>query len=276
MKNAWVTLLSVLTVAMLSSTSAVRADVSCPTNPTASDALLHIDNFVPAANGDYYYTIGNFNFFGSSVVGVCVFDKTTHQETLHVILDSNNHLLGWLPLLNNHLCLTSGRDETFVVQTSASVCGITINPLNYAGNMLYQYGGPGADILRGGNGADFIYGGGGNDSITDYTSVGSNPIYSGVLAGESGDDRLFGSPANGTMMDGADGNDGLWDFGGLGDLLNGGIGNECCMFDSNENFSAFDCGPGTDRVRTLGGSKQNCEVADPTCTAVTQNSACFR
>lgn len=243
------------------------ADAVCRTTEDANNAVLHLYGFTPPASGSVTYWIGNFDFFGSSAVGACVTTSFNGASTLYLLVDNNNNLLGWLPKIWNHMCLTSRPDDTIVVQTPTNVCGVTMSPLNYNGNILMQYGQASADIIRGGNGLDVIAGGTGNDSIVDYTAVGANNIYYGELYGESGNDILGGSPASNTFLNGGDQNDHLRDFGGVGEVLVGGAGNECCIWDSNNSYNAIDCGTGTDTVNTLAGSpaKQNCDVVSGSC-----------
>jgi RTX calcium-binding nonapeptide repeat (4 copies) len=242
------------------------ADTACRTSEDSTNAVLHLHNFTPPASGTVVVRMGQFNFFGVSTVGACV--TNNGSSTLYVVVDASNHLLGWLPKTFNHLCLTDRPDDTMVLQTTATHCSTTMSPLNYNGNILVQYGQASNDVLRGGNGIDILYGGLANDSITDYFVTGANGTYYGELYGESGNDVLLGSPGDSTHLDGGIGNDNLRDFGGNTDTLFGNSGNECCMWDSNNTYSGFDCGTGSaDRVHDLSGNfpKTGCEIVDTQC-----------
>ena len=166
----------------------------------------------------------------------------------------------------NHLCLTSSRDNVNVVTTPISACGVTFSPLNYNGNVLTMYGQAGGDQLIGGNGVDVLYGGSGNDYVDD--GVHSSTSSYGELYGEDDNDLLFGSVGNATFLSGGSGNDGVRDYGGTADVLHGDAGNECCMWDSNDRYNEFDCGTGTDTVRSLSGgtfAKTRCEQTSSNC-----------
>lgn len=53
---------------------------------------------------------------------------------------------------------------------------------------------------------------------------------------------MYGGDANYSWLAGGSGADELDDAGGTGDYLYGQAGHECCMRDSNDNWSVLDCG----------------------------------
>jgi hypothetical protein len=266
MEKSWTTL--VLVGALMTTPGLARADQACRTTPSSLNSVLHLYGFSHPYPGQLEFVIGNFDFFGASAVGACVRDYGNNTETLYLIVDSYDHLLGWLPLSYNHLCLTNDPDYVEVLEQSEPQCGITMNPLNYSGNRLVLYGQGNFDHLHGGNGVDIIYGGLANDNLADTGSgSGAWPVYAGTLLGESSNDFLFGSSANSTYLDGGAGNDGLADLGGGSDTLLGSSGNECCMYDSNNSFTTFNCGVGTDKVNQTAANKVGCETADSNCNS---------
>jgi Ca2+-binding RTX toxin-like protein len=226
---------------------------------------MHLDGFTPPSSTYLRFYVGNFNFFGVSTVGACVeYGATPGPTSFHLVLDQDNHLLGWLPQTYNSLCLTGNNDEIRILTQSETHCGVNMTPLNYNGHELDLAGLDGNDHLHGGNGVDVLYGGNGIDDLSDDSQTpGNNPIYQGVLYGENGNDFLFGSPANNTYLNGGNDNDALADEGGTGDFHIGGYGNECCIYDSNDSGNIW-CEAGTDTVRSLAGT-HNCETASTSC-----------
>lgn len=87
-------------------------------------------------------------------------------------------------------------------------------------------GGGGDDLLRGGEGNDEMNGGGGSDNISG--DDGDDNMYGGpgndAMNGGAGSDRLDGDEGN-DMLDGGDGSDSL-NGGGGSDVLFGGAGND--------------------------------------------------
>jgi len=250
--------------AVLAWTGAARAE-TCPVTHDATHSDLHLYNYTPTAGVKPRFLIGNFNFYGSSVIGACVQDQLTGAGTLYVMVDQDNHILGWLPATYSSFCLTNDDDEMFVLTANESQCGTTMTPLNYNGNDLIVSGLDGVDHIDGGNGYEVLHGGASTDNLSDDSvRAGNNPIYGASMYGEAGNDVMFGSAANNTYSFGGIGNDAMSDEGGTGDVLIGNDGNECCMFDSNEGGALW-CEAGTDTVNILAGS-HNCEVQSTQCT----------
>jgi len=250
--------------AILAWPAVARADI-CPVTHDATHSDLHLYNYSPTPGVRPRFLVGNFNFYGSSVIGACVQDASIgFGGTLYVMVDQDNHLLGWLPATYNSFCLTSGIDDMRVLTGTESLCGTTMTPLNYNGSVLTVYGLDGSDHIDGGNGFEMIHGGSGPDNLADGSQrVGDNPIYACDVWGEADNDLLFGSVGNNSILSGGPGNDAIADRGGTGDVLVGGDGNECCMADSNEPGAIW-CEGGTDTVHSLAGT-HNCEVASSTC-----------
>jgi Ca2+-binding RTX toxin-like protein len=80
------------------------------------------------------------------------------------------------------------------------------------------YGGGGDDYLEGGNGDDVIYGGVGDDTITVKNGVN-------VLSGGAGNDSLTGGNRSDVLL-GGEGDDTLTVTNNVGNVLNGGPGND--------------------------------------------------
>jgi hypothetical protein len=249
--------------------SSAPANAFCIYAPDASHSNLHLDGFTPPAPlpvpQRIYYYVGNVNFFGVSTVGACV-EAPGRSPTFYFILDQANHLLGWLPQTYNSMCLSNLDDSFLVLTQSETHCGMTMMPLNYNGHELDVAALNGNDHLDGGNGTDVFYGGNGSDNLADYSSTpGNNPIYQGVLYGESQGDLLWGSSANNTYLYGGNEGDGIADAGGTGDFLIGGYGDECCIYDGNGPGNIW-CEAGTDTVRSLSGT-HNCELTSSNCNS---------
>jgi Ca2+-binding RTX toxin-like protein len=73
-------------------------------------------------------------------------------------------------------------------------------------------GGEGQDVIEGGEGFDYLEGGSDNDT----------------LLGGNGDDQLYGG-AGIDSIEGGDGNDFLYDVSGIGNTLNGGLGDDAII-----------------------------------------------
>lgn len=251
---------------LLSAAHTARADTACRTTEDANNSVLRIDGFWSPGNGDITIMLGNFDFYGVSAVGACVHDTSRASPTFHFVTDFNGNLLGWLPKVINHLCLTNLSEQMHILMTNQTQCGVPMTPLNYNGNHLVVYGQDDVDILFGGNGRETFYGGRHIDDLRDSGSgPGANPIYTGTLMGESNFDILTGSRGNNTILDGGAGGDAVVDLGGSRDVLRGGADDDCCIFDSDETFSVFNCGPGTDTVNGLSASKTDCENHKSNC-----------
>jgi hypothetical protein len=227
--------------------------------------------------------MGNFLLYGTSVVGAVVVDRNLAIPsfttcTLYAVTNAKNQLLGWLPSLNNVLCLgTAGQSEVVVNQSvSASsfdgscsgLSNVTMLPLNYGGNFFSVYGGDGPDHIHGGAyDLDIIYGGTGNDDLDDG---GNSPSFANgmnLVYGEEGNDFVYGSPGNGNFLSGGPGIDQLFDAGGIADSLYGDENGACCVSDYGHSFSVLDCGGGAhDVVDNLAGTT-NCEAQNAICAS---------
>lgn len=270
----------VATFALASARVARASDTPCPTTTDADNENLFLYGFVWGSikHGMHVY-VGNTPFYGSTLVvaGVVPEDSTERQTVgvhVYAITDHANNLLAWLPKFNNHLCLrTANSNPSYIdldvcnannVQSCTGATGTQFQELAYGGNRLVLYLGDGADHVHGGTGVDIIYGAAGNDDLDDGGDSPYNNVDGNVL-GEDGNDFCYGTAADITLLSGGDGNDQMIDTGGVGDRLDGGPGNECCMADIGHSFSYFDCGPGTDHTDSLAGTT-NCEVTDSACT----------
>jgi Ca2+-binding RTX toxin-like protein len=148
-------------------------------------------------------------------------------------------------------------------------------------------GGAGNDTLQGGEGADTLSGGAGddryvisdaNDLITEVASEGTDTIEIAVaiaggtytlganiegaivtstvaynVIGNSLNNQLYGNSAS-NRIEGGSGNDTLWDRGGGGDTLNGGVGDDLYYIDAPSTLVTENISEGWDSVVVRFGS----------------------
>jgi len=272
----------VVGIAISAWSSGAWASVACPTTQTSSASLLKIygydmSRFNSGYKQDVY--IGNFMFYGTSVVGAVVVEENIIQTlntcNIYVVTDANGNLLAGLPRQQNYLCLGDADQFVEVISVStkatqldhscSALTGITMAGLNYAGNWLDIMVLGGADHVHGGAfGMDTIYGGTGSDDLDSEGTQAQSPAnVDDVVFGEEGNDFLYGGHGDYTWLAGGPDVDQLIDVGGVGDYLEGDDANDCCIGDSNHNFSLLSGGAGTDRCDQLAGST-SCEIQDAT------------
>jgi len=263
------------------------ASQACPTTQTSNASLLKIYGYdmnrfnTGSFTKDVY--VGNFMFYGTSVVGAVVVEEASTPQfatcNLYVITDANNNLLGGLPLWQNYLCLGDASQHVEVINANvnagalggsvancSALSNVTMTPLAYFGNGLFIMGLGSADHIHGGAaGADVIYGGSGDDDLDGQGDALSAQNAYDVILAEEGNDFVYSGSGDYSTADGGPGSDQIIDVGGIGDYISGADGSDCCLGDSNHNFSVLDGGAGgNDRVDQFAGSTQ-CEVANSVC-----------
>lgn len=149
-------------------------------------------------------------------------DTSTGADTM-IVVGSNTTLPG--------NCSNTG--------AGGPVDNATWSNLAYNGHYLDFYGDGGNDTELydgGGSHNTWLHGGAGNDFVVQASTVGS-------ARGDDGNDFVEGIT------------------GGSSDVLQGGNGDDC-LYDSNNSWSTFDCGPGTDTYQSTDtATKTACETS---------------
>lgn len=196
----------------------VSSGTACPTAANAFIHRLTFQNFLgasPNLSGNDTILIGKYG----SILQACI------NGSWFYVMDFDGSTTTTVSSLRaaSYFCTGSGNDIVTVVTTATSCGGFTLQPFDYGGYTLYQYGQGGNDVMSGGAGVDYMCGGDGDD----------------WLRGGASSDRMWGMDGR-DLINGQGGLDSM--YGGIGsDCLSGDVDSIADVLHAEENLLSGEC-----------------------------------